>query len=140
MTERRIAAAILALAAIGFCREGYFHFFAEPRFEQRPFPGEPLDAAFAKLRTLLPASGEVGYVTDEPILLSPGNEIESAKGRFLKMQYSVAPVVLRYGDDRASVVVANVADPAQLNQVLAAHGLVAVARAGPATAVARPAK
>ncbi len=140
MTERRIAAAILALAAVGFFREGYFHLIVEPLFERRPFPGEPLDDAFTKLRALLPASGEVGYVTDEPILLSPGNEIESAKGRFLKMQYSVAPVVLRYGDDRAPVVVANVADPARLGEVLAAHGLVETARAGPSTAVARPAK
>jgi hypothetical protein len=80
----------------------------------------------------------MGYVTDEPLLLEPGNEIESAKGRFLHVQYAIAPLVLCYGDDRAPLVVANVADPARLDEVLRAHRLSLVARVRPATAVARP--
>jgi hypothetical protein len=47
-------------------------------------------------------------------------------------------LVLRYDDDRAPLVIAHVADPAHLDEVLRAHGLAAIARAGPTTAVARP--
>ena len=137
MTEARVVAAILALAAIGFCRTAYFHFISEPAHEQ-PIPGPPIDPQFAALRPLLPRSGEVGYVTDEPILLTPGHEFQGAKQRFLQMQYSLVPLVLRYGDDRAALVVANVADPDHLAAVLRQHGLALVARTGPATAVARP--
>ena len=137
MTQSRVAAVIAVLAAVGFCRTAYFHFLSEPRHEQ-PLPGPPLDDQFRALLPLLPRSGEVGYVTDEPILTAPGVEFQGAKQRFLQMQYALAPLVLRYDDAGASLVVANVADPARLDQVLRAHGLVAVARAGPSTAVARP--
>lgn len=136
MTPARIAAVIAALAAVGFCRTAYFHFSSEPRRE-RPIPGPPIDDQFRALLPLLPREGEVGYVTDEPILTAPGFEYQGAKQRFLQMQYALAPLVLRYDDDRAPVVVANVADAAHLGEVLRAHGLVAVAQAGPATAVAR---
>ena len=136
MTPARIAAAIAVLAAVGFCRTAYFHFVAEPLHEQ-PIPGSPIDDQFRALLPLLPRAGEVGYVTDEPILMAPGFEYQGAKQRFLQLQYAVAPLVLRYDDDGAALVVANVADPARLEAVLRAHGLVVVARAGPSTAVAR---
>ncbi len=136
MTPARIAAAIAVLAAVGFCRTAYYHFVAEPRHE-RPLPGPPIDDQFRALLPLLPRSGEVGYVTDEPILTTPGFEYQGAKQRFLQMQYALAPLVLRYDDDRAALVVANVADPARLGEVLRAHGLAAVAQAGPTTVVAK---
>jgi hypothetical protein len=137
VTQARIAAAIVALAAVGTCRIAYFHFVSEPARE-RPIPGPPIDAQFSALVPLLPRSGEIGYVTDEAILLLPGREFQGAKQRFLQMQYALAPVVLRYGDDRAPLVVANVADPALLPDVLREHRLAVVAQTGPATAVARP--
>ena len=137
MTQARVAAVIAALAAVGFVRTAYFHFVAEPRHE-RPIPGPPIDDQFRALLPLLPRSGEVGYVTDEPILKGPGFEYQGAKQRFLQMQYALAPLILRYDDDRAPLVVANVAEAARLAGVLAAHRLTVVAQVGPSTAVARP--
>jgi hypothetical protein len=136
VTQGRVAAVIAALAVVGFCRTAYFHFVSEPLHE-RPIPGPPIDGQFRSLLPLLPREGEVGYVTDEPVLLAPGFEFQGAKQRFLQMQYALAPLVLRYDDDRAPLVIAHVADPARLDDVLSAHGLAAIARAGPTTAVAR---
>jgi hypothetical protein len=135
--QARVAAVIAALAAVGFCRTAYFHFVSEPARE-RPIPGPPIDAQFRALAPLLPRAGEVGYVTDEPILQVPGFEYQGAKQRFMQMQYALAPLVLRYDDDRTPLVVANVADPAHLEEVLRAHGLSVVAQPGPSTVVARP--
>ena len=42
MNQARLAAVIAALAAVGFCREAYFHFWSEPHYE-RPIPGPPID-------------------------------------------------------------------------------------------------
>lgn len=136
MTSGRVAGVIAALALVGSLRTAYFHFVSEPRHEW-PIPGPPSDHQFGALKALLPREGEVGYVTDEPILMTPGFEFQAAKQRFLKMQYALAPLVLRYDEDRAPLVVVNVADPAQLEPVMRAHGLTLVTRAGPATAVAR---
>jgi hypothetical protein len=137
VTQARVAWVIAALAAVGFCRTAYFHFLVEPRIE-RPIPGPPIDDQFRALLPLLPPSGSIGYVTDEPILMTPGFEFQGAKQRFLQLQYALAPRILRYGDDRAAVVVAHVADPSRLQKVLQDHSLVAVAQAGPSTVVARP--
>ena len=137
MSQARLAAAIAALAAVGFCREAYFHFWAEPHYE-RPIPGPPIDSDFRALRQMLPPSGEVGYVTDEPVLKSPGSEFQAAKQHFLQMQYALAPIVLRYDEDRAPLVIANVLDEARLADVLRTHGLVLTAQIGPRTALARP--
>ena len=135
MTERRLAAAIVALAAVGFCREAYFHFVAEPRVE----PARPrIDDELRPLKAALPASGEVGYVTDEPVLTEPGRESEPAKQRFLQMQYALAPLVLRYDDARAPIVIASVLDEAHLAPVVQARGLTVVQQVGPRIAVTRP--
>lgn len=119
MNQRRLAAAIVALSAVGFCREAYFHFWSEPRHEPRR---PPIDEKFAPLFGLLPREGEAGYASDEPI------ETEAGKRRFLETQYALAPLVLRYGDSRAPLLVANVADPSHLAPILA--GRTVVARAG----------
>lgn len=137
MTQARVCAVIAALAAVGFLRIAYFHFVSEPGRE-RPIPGAPIDDQFRALAPLLPLSGEVGYVTDEPVLKAPGFEYQGAKQRFLQMQYALAPLVLRYDDDRAPLVIANVADSARLPAILEAHRLALVAQVGPSTAIARP--
>jgi len=89
------------------------------------------------LATLLPARGEVGYVTDEPIQ-SPGGEWQGPKQRFLQLQYAVAPVVLRYDEDRAPLVLVNATSEKSLKELVARHGLVVVARVSSGLAVARP--
>ena len=137
MSAARVAAVIAALSAVGLARTAYFHFVSEPRWE-RPIPGPPIDGQFSALLPLLPRSGEVGYVTDEPILLQPGRELQGAKQRFLQMQYSLAPVILRYDQDRLPLVIANVADPQRLSDVLRRHDLSLVAQVTPSLAVARP--
>jgi len=137
VTQARVCAVIAALAAVGLLRIAYFHFVSDPRHEQ-PIPGAPIDDQFRALLPLLPRAGEVGYVTDEPVLKVPGFEYQGAKQRFLQMQYALAPLVLRYDDDRAPLVIANVADSARLPGVLEAHRLALVARSSPSTVVARP--
>ncbi|MGZ6143130.1 MAG: hypothetical protein ACXWLM_07315 [Myxococcales bacterium] len=129
MTPARLAAAIAALAAVGFCREAYFHFLAEPRAEQWR---RSIDVKYEALREALPDEGEAGYVSDDPI------EGETGKRRFLETQYALAPLVLRYGDDRSGVVVVNVFDPSRLGELLGARRLELVERIGVGTAVARP--
>ena len=129
MTPARLAAAIAALAAVGFCREAYFHFVAEPRLDAWH---RSIDVKYEALRERLPGAGEIGYVSDDPI------EGETGKRRFLETQYALAPLVLRSGDARAAVVVVNVFDPSRLGELLAARRLELVERVGVGTAVARP--
>lgn len=137
MSAARVAAVIAALSAVGLCRTAWFHFIVEPHVE-RPIPGPPIDDQFRALVPLLPRSGEVGYVTDEPILLQPGRELQGAKQRFLQMQYSLAPVILRYDQDRLPLVIVNVADPQRLSDVLRSHALTVVTQVAPNLAVAEP--
>jgi hypothetical protein len=137
VNERRLAAAIVALAAVGFCRQAYFHFWVEPHVE-RPIPGPPIEDEFLSLRAALPPSGEVGYVTDEPILKEPGREFQAAKQRFLQIQYSLVPLVVRYDDDRAPLVIASVLDEKNLPSVLQSRGLTVVTQVAPRIAIARP--
>jgi len=126
VNERRLVGAILALAAVGFGREVYFHFWSEPRHEPRR---PPIDEKFVPLFASLPRQGEAGYVTDDPI------ETEAGKRRFLETQYALAPLVLRYGDAGEPLLVANVADPSHLDALLG--GRLVIARAGPGIAAAK---
>lgn len=137
MTQARVAAVVAALALVGASRTAYFHFVSEPRHEW-PIPGPPIDGQFRKLRPLLPREGKVGYVTDEPMLKTPGFEYQGAKQRFLQTQYALAPLVMRYDEDRLPLVIANVAEADHLDSVLRDHGLSLIARVGPTMAVARP--
>src|SRR2546428_12277995 len=92
------AAAVLAV--VGLCRSAYIHFVVEPPadlFREAP----ALDSGFQPLRKLLPAAGEVGYVTDLPLLLHPGREWQVPKHRFLLAQYAPAPPIPAHCDDPA---------------------------------------
>ncbi len=129
MSERRVAAALAALAAVGFCREAYFHFVAEPRAEP---PRIAIDDKFSAVAERVPREGEAGYLSDDPI------ETEQGKRRFLEMQYALAPLVLRYGDDRAPLVLVDVMDPSRLPELVARHALELVERVGVGFALARP--
>ena len=135
-TREKATAAILALAAIGLCRAGYFHLAVE----RHRAPAVPIDDRYRALRAGLPSAGEVGYVSDRRVARLPG-EYESSPGTrlYIEAQYALAPLVLKVDEDRAALVVANVADPAALQALLAQRKLRIVAQAGPGVALARPA-
>src|SRR5216683_727636 len=99
----------------------------------------PIDARYAALRALLPPSGEVGYVSDLPAAVRLDQDAGSLGTRlYLHAQYALAPLVLRYDDARAPLVIANLADPRRLQEVARERGLAVVAEAGPGLAVLRP--
>jgi hypothetical protein len=130
-----MTAAIVALAAVGMLRILWLHFVSEPRHEPAR---APIDLRYQALRELV-RSGEVGYVSDLPAAVRLGEDAATLGTRmYLHTQYALAPVVLRYDDARAAVVVANVADPAVLPELLRQRGLELIAEAGPGLALARP--
>jgi hypothetical protein len=132
---RRTTAAIVALAAIGMLRILWFHFVSEPRHEP---PRPPIDLRYQALRQLV-RSGEAGYVSDLPAAVRLGDDPSAVGTRmYLQAQFALAPVVLRYDDARAAVVIANVSDPGALPDLLRQRGLELVAEAGPGLALARP--
>ncbi|HEY6912757.1 MAG TPA: hypothetical protein VI356_25475 [Myxococcales bacterium] len=101
-------------------------------------PVRHFDREFRELKEALPPEGEVGYVSDVALEEVPGEVNEAGKEPYLEVQYAVAPVVLRYGDDTLPMVVVRLADPARLDEVLARHRLRFFSWAGPRIALARP--
>jgi hypothetical protein len=131
----RVTAVIVALATIGTLRILWQHFLSEPAHEP---PRAPIDQRYEALRRLVP-SGEAGYVSDLPAAVRLGEDASASGTRmYLQAQFGLAPVVLRYDDARASLVIANLADPARLRDVLRQRGLELVAEVGPGLALARP--
>jgi hypothetical protein len=132
---RGVTAALVALAAIGMLRIVWLHFVSEPLHQKRR---TPIDARYAELHRWLP-EGQAGYVSDLPAGLRLGEDATGEGTRlYLHAQYALAPVLLRYGDAHAPAVVANVADPSKLSEVLRQHGLELVRETGPGVALARP--
>ena len=137
MTRERITAAVAMLAAVGMLRSAWLHFVSEPLND---FRRERIDPRYAPARALLPPTGEIGYVSDQPVATSPQTIEDTFVGTrlFEQAQYALAPLVLRYGDDRAPFVLANLADPARLAQIARERRLLVVAEPLPGTAVLRP--
>lgn len=133
-TPRRIALALSLLAAVGILRILFLHFLSEPRHEPAR---EPIDLRYQALRPLLPA-GEAGYVSDQPAVELRGDTPTIGTRMYLQAQFALAPLVLRYDDARADLVVANLADPAKLPDLLRSRSLVLVAEPAPGLAIARP--
>ena len=135
MNPRRVTAALVLLAAAGILRILFVHFVSEPRREP---VRAPIDPRYQALRRLVP-SGEAGYVSDLPVAVHLGEDAAGLGTRmYLQTQFALAPVVLRYDDARANVVIANVANPAMLPELLRQRSLALVAEAAPGLAVARP--
>ena len=135
MTVQRVTAAIVALATIGMLRIVWLHFASEPLHEPRR---APIDGRYETLRRLVP-SGEAGYVSDLPAAMRLGEDPSTPGTRmYLQAQFALAPVVLRYDDAQARVVIASVAAPAGLPELLRQRSLELVAEAGPGLALARP--
>jgi hypothetical protein len=132
---RRVTAAVLVLATVGMLRILWLHFVSEPAHEPRRIS---IDQRYQALHRLVPA-GEAGYVSDPPAAIHPGEGAATLGTRiYLQAQFALAPVILRYDDARAPVVIVNVTDPAKLPELLRQRGLELVAEAGPGLAVARP--
>jgi hypothetical protein len=133
--QARIVAVLIVLGVMGLFREAYSHFEVERHRSAQP----RIDSRYRGARAFLPASGEIGYVSDERVARVPG-EYETSPGTrlFLEAQYSLAPVVLHLDDDQATFVLANVVDPAELPRLLASHRLRLIARVDSGVAVATP--
>lgn len=133
MRLSRLEIAVVALALSGLCRAGYFHLIAEPRNE----PARAhLDDRFQRLKAMLPAQGEVGYLSDaQPAATQTDDPAVVGTRLYEEAQFALAPLILRNGDDQARVVVVSLQDPASLEALARAHGLRVVAEAGPGLAV-----
>jgi hypothetical protein len=117
-------------------RSAWFHLVAEPLHD---FKRERIDSRYEAVRPFLPASGELGYVSDERVAIgAPGTEVDaSGTRRFHEAQYALAPLLLRYEDDSAALVLANLGDPSRLPEILRVKGLVLVAHPTPEVALLR---
>ena len=124
MKQRILSWAIAVLAVAGAAREAWFHLVAEPVWRIGSH-GPRSDERYVTVREALPARGRVGYVSDEPVSTRPGALQADEWGTWLyqSAQYALAPLVLAVGDSRAEVVLANLKDPARLEEVARAHGL-----------------
>jgi len=132
---RRVTAAIVALAAVGMLRILWLHFASEPAHEPRRIP---IDQHYQALRSLA-RGAEAGYVSDLPAAVRLGEDPATPGTRmYLQAQFALAPLVLRYGDARAPLVIANLAAPEKLPELLQQRHLELVAPAGPGLALARP--
>jgi hypothetical protein len=129
----RLEMLVVALALLGLCRAGYFHLLREPRIEP---PRAHLDERFRKLKALLPAQGEAGYLSDaKPAATQTDDPAVVGTRLYEEAQFALAPLVLRNGDDRARLIVVSLQDPSGLEALARAHGLHVVAEAGPGLAV-----
>lgn len=135
MNPRRVTTAMAVLAAVGILRILFVHFVSEPLREPRR---APIDPRYEAVHRLVPA-GAAGYVSDLPVAVRLGEDPAALGTRmYVQAQFALAPVVLRYDDARAEVVIVNLADPANLPDLLRRLSLALVLEAAPGLAVARP--
>ena len=120
------AVAVGLLAAVGLLREAWFHLVSEPiRTLPAVIREGRAEDRYRAVRAALPREGRVGYVSDEPVNARPGVLASDEWGTWLyqEAQYALAPVVLVVGDTGPEVVLANLKDPARLEEVARAHHL-----------------
>lgn len=124
---------MVVLALVGLSRAAFFHFIAEPQTQPRRVH---IDERFRRLKELLPAQGAVGYLSDaSPAARQQEDPATAGTRMYEEAQFALAPLVLRNGDDRAQIVVANLLQPSGLAALAKAHGLRVVADAGSGLAV-----
>jgi hypothetical protein len=136
VTAKQITVAVAALTVVGMGRSAWFHFVAEPRHDSMR---APIDPRYDALRPFLPLSGELAYVSDDAVATGPpGSDLElPGSRRFDQAQYALAPLVLRYDDRRATLVIADLRDPDRLLRILREQGLVVIAEPTPGVALLR---
>jgi hypothetical protein len=135
VSVRTVTLSIVALAAIAMLRIFWLHFISEPAHE--PMRAR-IDRRYEGVREVV--SGRVaGYISDLPAAVHFGEDPTTLGTRmYLEAQFGLAPILLRHGDDRAQIVIVNVADPSRLPELLRRHQLVLQAEPAPGLAVARP--
>ena len=127
---RTAQVAVAVLAALGMAREAFFHLVSEPVWRLVPDRAPRPEQRYVAVRAALPQAGPIGYLSDEPISVRPGAFESDELGTWLYQwaQYALAPLVLRVGDATPDVVLANVNDPARVDDLARSHGLRVEAR------------
>jgi hypothetical protein len=139
MSFKTASRIVLALAAVGLGRQIWFHCFVEGIWTL-PVAARSVrpDARYAPVRALLPRSGTVGYLTDEPVVLRPGRLPTRGNERYEEALYALAPLILRNGDAGQPLVLVDAGDPARADDLCARYGLAVEMRAATGIALARP--
>ena len=122
---RTAKVAVAVLAALGIAREAWFHLVSEPVWRLVPDRAPRPERRYLAVRAALPPAGRIGYLSDEPISVRPGAFESDELGTWLYQgaQYALAPLVLVVGDARREVVLANVNDPARVDELARSYGL-----------------
>ena len=139
---RPVALTVAALSVLGLSRQAFFHLVAEPVTQLSAAARAPRsDLRYLELRRALERLGakSVGYLSDEPVDTQPGPSAHPLGAKLYQQAlYALAPVVLRYGDDRAQLVLVNLNSPASLEPLARAHRLSVVQSFSPTLALLAP--
>jgi hypothetical protein len=104
--ERWLAPLVAGLCLVGLSRISWLHFHAEGGTEQ------PIDARFAPIRSVLPARGELGFVSDAGT--EPSADVRVARA-YLRASFALAPLVLVTPDRPVEWIVGDFQDPSHLD-------------------------
>ena len=124
----------LLVCAVGAIREGWFYLVHEPMTVPRP---PRIGSEFEPLRPLISGAKRIGYLSDEPLDAVPDAPREHgwADMKYGHAQYALAPVVLAHGDASCPLLLANFAEPAALQALLASGRYRVVAAVSPTIAL-----
>src|SRR5438309_5189393 len=123
---RIVGRVVAVLAAVGLAREAWFHLWSERIWELPAVLSAPrAEERYRAVRSALPGSGRVGYITDEPVNMRPGILAPDRWGTWLyqEAQYALAPVVLVVGDTKTEMVLANLKNAKNLEAIARDHRL-----------------
>jgi hypothetical protein len=132
---RRLIGISLVMIALGAGRIAFYYLIYEPAANLR---GTNVGAEFEPLRPLVNAP-RVSYLSDEPVDADPRSSRDHDRGdmMYARAQYALAPVVLAHADPDLPVAIANFADRAGLDRLLAAGRYEVVARPSATIALLR---
>jgi hypothetical protein len=105
--SRKILLLCAALCAVGLGRLADFDLVARPRW----LHGVAIDQRYRELLSALPATGQIGYLTDEPLPDPLSSE------RYTQAQFALAPRELWVGDAGVDLWLADLADPRSLDRI-----------------------
>jgi len=117
--ERALGLFALGVALAGVLRGTSVHLWKERSL--RGVPTTRIDPRYAQLAAVLPPTGRLGYVSDEPLDTGRGGRL------YFDALYALAPRVLSPDAHGHRLVVANVFEPASIERLSRQHGLLPVA-------------